>query len=129
MSAILAAVLDKVGWIGAGAAIPLALILAKKQLPKLAGQWVAKLLGEGMGPINDIKDAQEKELVHNIAVAVVKWAEYKIPEKGAGAERYKTAAAKLCAVLPFLKGRDAEIATIIENAVAAMDAELKKIEG
>jgi len=126
MESILATLASKIGWVGFGAAVPLVLILARKQLPKMAGKWVAGLLGDGLGALDKITDPKEKELVHAIAVAVVKWAEYKIPEKGAGRARYEAAAQKLCALLPFLKGRDADIATIIENAVAAMDDELKK---
>ena len=126
MEAILATIAGKIGWVGLGAAIPVLMVIARKQLPKMAGKWVAGLLGDGLGALDKITDPKEKELVHAIAVAVVKWAEYKIPEKGQGRERYAAAAAKLCALLPFLRGRDADIATIIENAVAAMDDELKR---
>ena len=127
MEAILGFLGSKLGMIGVGAAIPLALMLAGKALPKAAGKWASGLLGKGMAEMDKIEDPVEKELVHNIAVAVVKWAEYKIPDKGQGRARFDAAAAKLCALLPFLKGRDKAIADIIENAVVAMDEELKKV--
>lgn len=127
MEAILGFLGSKLGLLGVGAAIPLGLMLAGKALPKAAGKWASGLLGKGISEMDKIEDPVEKELVHNIAVAVVKWAEYKIPDKGQGRARFDAAAAKLCALLPFLKGRDKAIADIIENAVVAMDAELKKM--
>lgn len=104
-------------------------VILKKVLPKYAGNAAAKGISEGFKNIDKIGDPVEKELVHNIAVAVVKWAEYKIPDKGQGRVRFDMAAAKLCALLPFLKGRDKDLADIIENAVVAMDNELKKAVG
>ena len=126
MSAIMAWLGAKGSAVAIGAAIPVVLVFAKKMLTKYAGNMAAKLLGQGMSEMDKITDPVEKQLVRNIAVAVVKWAEYKIPDKGQGRARYDAAAAKLCALLPFLKGRDQAISDIIEDAVAAMDAELKK---
>ncbi len=97
-----------------------------KFAPKFVGKKMGSLLGDAMEKVDDIKDPVEKKLVQDIALAVVKWAEYKIPDRGQGRARYEAAAAKLCLMLPFLKGKDKLIADLIENAVAAMDAELKK---
>lgn len=127
MSAIIAFLGSKLGLLGIGAAIPLVFVLGKKMLPKYAGKWVSGLLGKGMAEMGDIKDPVRKQLVENVALAIVKLAEYEIPDKGQGRARFEAAAAKLCALLPFLKGRDSDIADIIENAVAAMDAELKAV--
>jgi len=102
------------------------LVAAVKFVPKFAGKEAAKALDKALGSIDDIKDPVEQELVRNIAKDVVKWAEYKIPGKGQGRAKFEAAAAKLCALLPFLKGKDKVIADLIENAVAAMDDELKK---
>ena len=128
MEAILGFLGSKIGIFGMGVAIPLVFVAGKKFLPKYFGGIVAKLLGKGLSEMDEIKDPVEKILVQNIAVAVVKWAEYKIPDKGQGRARFETAAAKLCAMLPFLKGRDKDLADIIENAVVAMDDELKRVE-
>lgn len=127
MDAILGFLGSKFGLFGMGAALPIAFMIAKKQLPKMAGGWVSKLLGQGMADVDKIKDPIEQQLVRNIAVDVVKWVEYKIPNRGEGRARYELAASKLCSMLPFLKGRDADLASIIEGAVAAMDEELKKV--
>ena len=78
-----------------------------------------------MKNIDKITDPKRKELIRDVALALVKLAEYEIPDKGQGRARFDSVAGKLCATLPFLKGRDKDIADIIENAVAAMDAELK----
>ena len=97
-----------------------------KFAPKFVGKKMGSLLGDAMEKVDDIKDPVEKKLVQDIALAVVKWAEYKIPDKGQGRVRFEAAAAKLCLMLPFLKGKDKLVADLIENAVAAMDDELKK---
>jgi hypothetical protein len=128
MDAILSFLGSKIGLFSMGAAIPLAFMVGKKMIPKTAGNWVSKLLGEGMADIEKIKDPIEEQLVRNIAVDVVKWVEYRIPDKGQGRARFDLAASKLCAMLPFLKGRESDLATIIEGAVAAMDEELKKVQ-
>ncbi len=99
---------------------------AVKFVPGFVGKKMGALLGEAMEKVEDIKDPVERKLVEDIALAVVKWAEYKIPDKGQGRARFEAAAAKLCLMLPFLKGKDKLVADLIENAVAAMDAELKK---
>jgi hypothetical protein len=111
-----------------GAALPVAFMLGKKLLPKYAASIFSGILGKGMANIDKLEDPKEKELVHAIALAVVKYVEFKIPEGEAGKAKFKIAAQKLCALLPFLAGREADMQAIIENAVAAMDAELKKMD-
>lgn len=118
------------GWASgllSGAVLTGVLIAAVKLVPKFMGKQVLSLLGASMDKVDDIKDPVEKKLVQDIALAVVKWAEYKIPDKGQGRVRFEAAAEKLCLLLPFLKGKDKLVADLIENAVAAMDAELKKM--
>lgn len=128
MDAILGFLGSKIGLLGMGAAIPLAFMVGKKMIPKAAGNWVSKLLGKGMTEMDKIQDPKEKELVHAIALDVVRYVEYKVPSKGEGRARFDLAASKLCAILPFLKGRESDLASIIEGAVAAMDEELKKVQ-
>ena len=127
MSMILAWLSGKGSALALGAALPLIFIAAGKMIPKYAASLASGALGKGMAGIDKLEDPKEKELVHAIAVAVVKWAEYKIPDAGQGRARFEAAAGRLCAMVPFLKGRDKDVANIIEKAVAAMDAELHKI--
>lgn len=128
MTGILAVLGSKLGILGIGAAIPVVLMLGMKFVPKYFGGMAAKALGAGFSEMDKIADPVERQLVHNIAVSVVKWAEYKIPDKGQGHARYYLAAKKLCALLPFLNGRDEQISDLIEGAVVAMDNELKKVQ-
>lgn len=125
MTAILAVLGSKLGLLGVGALVPVVFMLGKKMLPKYFGSMAAKLLGQGFSEMEKIQDPIEKILVQNIAVAVVKWAEYKIPDKGMGHARYDLAAKKLCSMLPFLAGRDEDISDIIEAAVVAVDDQMK----
>lgn len=116
------------GWAGgllSGAVLVGVLVAAVKFVPKFMGKKMEALLGEALEKVEDIKDPVERKLVEDIALAVVKWAEYKIPDKGQGRARFEAAATKLCLMLPFLKGKDKLVADLIENAVAAMDNVLK----
>ena len=128
MEGIISAVTNQLGGIAFGLAIPLVFILAKKWIPKSVAKYVAKYLGEGFGKIDELEDPNERQLVYNIALAVVKWAEYKIPDPGQGELKYDIAAEKLCSILPFLKGREDDIEALIEASVKAMDLELKKYD-
>lgn len=129
MSDIIAIMGSKLGMLGIGVALPLAFMLGKKFIPKYFGGIFAKLLGKGMENVDDIKDPVRKELVRNIAYDLVKLAEYECPDKGQGRVRFEKVASWLCTTLPMLKGQDKALADIIEDAVAAMDNELKKAEG
>ena len=126
MDAIIGFLGSKLGAFSLVAIIPLVFMLGKKYLPRLAGKQVADGIKQGFGKIDAMEDKIESKLLKDIALAVVKWAEYKIPDKGQGRARFEIAANKLCSMLPFLKGRDKDIADIIESAVEAMDNELKK---
>jgi hypothetical protein len=119
------------GWVGGllgGVALTAALAFAGKSLPKLLGSKAADALGAAMANVEKIEDPVRQQKVRAVAKALVEWAEYEIPDKGQGRARYEAVAAKLTALIPALKGKDAKIADIIENAVAAMDAELKKVK-
>ena len=118
------------GWLGGllgGVVLTGALVAAGKVLPKVLGNKAAKALGKAMENVDAIEDPKRKELVLNVAKSLVVWAEYEIPDKGQGRARFEAVASKLVAWIPALKGKDKAIADIIENAVAAMDAELKKV--
>lgn len=91
-------------------------------LRKLLPDFLAKLVSGQVDRLLAAKDPEDKALV----LAIVKWAEAKIPDRGLGHERYMLAADKLVAMFPALaKNRD-DLAAIIEEGVARMDEELKK---
>jgi len=117
------------GWVGGllgGVVLSGALLAIGKALPKFIGGKAASALSDAMANVDKIEDPVRQAKVRAVAKALVEWAEYEIPSKGEGRARYEAVAAKLVALIPALKGKDAKIADIIENAVAAMDAELKK---
>jgi len=126
MSAIIGWLSSKAVGIGIGAIIPIAFMVGKKYIPNLIAKFVSKNLDKGFNDIELIKDEKEKELIRGIALSLVRYAEYKIPDKDAGKEKYKLVAEKLVYILPFLKGQEEKISDLIENAVFAMDNELKK---
>lgn len=128
MATIIAVLGSKLGIFSIGMAIPVLLALGKKFIPKYFGSMFSKSLAQGMKNIDSIQDPVRRQLVHNIALDLVKLAEYEVPESGAGAEKYQKVASWLCSMLPFLKGRDKDILEIIESAVNAMKAELGKVE-
>lgn len=92
---------------------------------KLLGWYFSKNLLAGLTSIDDIQDPKRKELVKAIAYDCVRLAEYELPDKGQGEERFKIVSRRLCMILPFLKGHEAFVATLIESSVAVMDEELK----
>lgn len=108
------------GGVGLAALFP----LAKKQIGKLVSSFAAKNLGKMLDP--DSKDEREKELIRGVVLAMVRLAEYKIPDRGAGREKYRAVAATLVKVMPFLSKHEGRLADLIEEAVTRMDDELKK---
>lgn len=107
-----------------GALVPAVIVFVSKKFPKYLGGLFSKALDKGFENIDKVKGA-EHALLMDVAMALVKYAEYKIPDKGKGKEKYKNVAAWLCKIFPFLKGREEIIADVIENSVAIMDEELK----
>ena len=126
MEGILSAITGKLGAIAFGISIPIAFMLLKRLIPNRLGKLLAGMLDKGFDNIADIDDPVERQLVYDIAIDVVKYAEYKLPDEGKGEEKYELAAAKLCKLLPFLKGREDDIEELIESAVEAMKVELKR---
>lgn len=106
--------------LASGAGIALVLGLAIKIVPKL----LANMLGKKLDGLLSTGDPADKELL----LALVKWAEAKLPEPGQGKARFDMVAAKLVSWFPALKKQEAKISELIEAAVSAMDAELKKHE-
>lgn len=89
---------------------------------------IGKILGSQLQKILDPKtdDPIKRQLIRDLALAAVKLAEYEIPDKGKGGERYALAAEWICRVLPFLRGQKDKLSKLIEGSVVAMDEELKK---
>lgn len=104
--------------LASGAGVALVLGLAIKILPKM----LANLLGKKLDGLLSTEDPADKELL----LALVKWAEKKLPEAGRGKARYDKVAARLVLWFPLLAKQESKISELIENAVVAMDAELKK---
>ena len=92
----------------------------------LVGKNVAAALKEAF----DIKtaDAVKKKLILDVFVAIVKLAEYCIPDRGQGQKRKEVVLAVLTRALPKPIAKHADLLSgLIEEAVATMDDELKKI--
>jgi hypothetical protein len=126
MSAILAWLSAKGSALAIGAAIPIVLVLAKKMIPARLASALAGMLGKQMDKVANMEDPVRRGLYMSLALDLVRIAEYELPDKGKGVERYKMVADKLCAMLPILKGQEDKVEQLIEAAVIAMDAELKK---
>lgn len=124
MGAIEAFLAGKLAFVLGGVGIGLGLTLAGRLVPGLVSKFVG---GQLVSLLNiQTKDPVESKLIHDVVLALVRLAEYKIPEKGAGEARYKLVVDRLVALVPPLKGQEEKLAALIESAVAAMDAELKK---
>lgn len=124
MEAFIAILASKLGLAGAGLGAGLALMLGKRFLPGFLAKHASAELIKLLNP--NTTDPKEKELIHAVVVALVRLAEYKIPDRGAGAARYQAVANKLCALVPVLHGQEDRIKELIEAGVAAVDDELKK---
>lgn len=105
--------------LGAGVAGLVALLV------KVAPGYLAKQVGASLDKSLNLSNPSDREF----AMAVVKWVETKIPDRGMGGERYKLAASKLVAMFPVLASQQDSIRILIEEAVNRMDEELKKRGG
>lgn len=108
----------KWAWVlGAGAAaaaFPLIRRFVLKQIEKYVGKNLENFI--------DSSKPEDRELV----LALVKWAEKKIPEKGAGTEKYDLVAKKLSSLFPLLKQYEEKVSELIEDAVLKLNEELQK---
>jgi len=118
LSGIIAFISAKGATLASGAGIALVLGLATKLLPKIIGNQVSKQLDK----LLRLENPEDKELV----LAIVKWVEIKLPDRGKGKERFALAAAMLTRLIPLLKGSEAKLAMLIEEGVHSMDESLKK---
>lgn len=117
--------------LGAAMAIPLAIRWAKNNLPRLAGNWLAGQIKRGMEG-QGMTDAELRELVHEITLALCRFAERKLPDDGLGPQRMEMilAAAKTVPVLKYVvEGREDDWRAIINAVAREWDTELKKSVG
>ena len=124
MEAFLAMIGGKLGLVALAGGTALSGYLAKKFVPGL----IQKYLGIGLRFVLDPKtsDPKEKQLIHDLALAAVKLVEYKIPDSGQGGVKKEVVSALLQKVMP--KAQADILSEIVEQAVATMDAELKKVQ-
>lgn len=102
------------GLIGTGGA----LAIAHKLLPGI----VAKMAGARLKTLLAAKDEADRALV----LALVKWAEKKIPDSGKGGERFKLVMTKIASIFRLNDSQKEEVAGLIEDMVKAADEELRK---
>lgn len=120
------------GWVAAGAmavAAPLAWRWVKKNVPEMLARRAgrqARLALAGAG----VADPDLKELIHDVVLALVRFAEKKLPDEGMGEARMRMVldtAESLPVVGAFVKANEEHVVAIIEEAVKKMDAEAKAV--
>ena len=111
--------------LASGAVVGLAVMAAWKIGLSQWDKFINRQLGLLMS-LEKIQDPKEKELVKDIVLSIIKWAEFRIPDNGKGKERYTLAAAQLVKFFPILKNQEGKLAELIEEGVKRMDEALKK---
>ncbi len=107
-----------------GGLIVIGLALMKNWLPKKLKNFFSKNLAEGIRNIESLRNPIRRALYRELALVLVKIAEYELPAPGTGKLKYAQVAIDICNMLPFLKGQAATIKNIIETAVNTMKREL-----
>lgn len=125
MTALLATILAKVGvgklLIGSGLAGSLLILMAKKYIPNMFGDWLKSALAKELQP--DFSDPAEKALFVDMVKGICRFVEYKIPDEP-GIDKFDKVKKML---MRFVSEKYAdEIVGIIIEAVKKMNEELKK---
>jgi len=118
MEAISAFFAGKVAWLIGLAGVGGALMLAKRTLPKLAAKWAGKQVSKALAS----QDKDDRELV----LALVRWAEKKIPGPGKGKEKLALVTDKIVSMFPLSDRNKGNVREIIEESVYKMKEELGK---
>lgn len=118
MGTLIAAIKGKALLALAGIGGAAAAALLARLIPKLIGKYAEQYLERAL----DMRNAEDRELV----MALVKFAEKKIPDAGTGKEKYRMVAAKIVRMLPVMKNHEERIGQMIEDAVSKLDKELKE---
>ncbi len=115
-------VATKFGAAGLGAVGALLLSQAVPLVKPLMGKLIKAQIDKVLEP--DLKDPKEKELLKNLALAAIAYAEYKIPDRGEGKAKKALASSALARFLPGVAGQVA--AELIQEAFDSLDDDLKK---
>lgn len=115
-------VASKVGLAGASA---LGGVLLAKAVP-LVRPLLGKVIKSGLDKVLEPKmaDPKERELLKNLLVASIAYAEYKLPDRGAGEAKKKLAASALAKFLPGVAGE--VLGDLVQEAFDSLDDDLKK---
>lgn len=113
----------------AAIAMPLVLAYAKKRVPEMVTRWIGRevrlaLAGAG------VPDPDLRELMRDVILAAVRFAEKKLPDEGMGEARLRLVLdlfGRLPIVGSFVKGHEPFVRELVEEAVKRMDAEAKGI--
>lgn len=114
----------------AAMALPMAWSWAKKNLPKMLAGWAMKEIRLGLAG-GGVEDPDVKELLKVQVMALVKFAERKLPDEGMGEQRMEMILGlmlRIPLVGAHLKGYEPQLRELIEECVKEMDAELKAFE-
>lgn len=88
----------------------------------LLGKIIKAQLDRAMAP--NLADPKEKELLKNLAVAAITYAEYKLPDRGEGKAKKALASSALTRFLPGVAGQVA--ADLVQEAFDSLDDDLKQ---
>lgn len=73
------------------------------------------------------KDPKKKKLIQDLVMALVRLAEYEIPDRGQGQKKWRFVATWIITLVPMLSGQKQLLANLIRDAVASVDDELKRL--
>lgn len=90
----------------------------KKYLPGL----VASLALKNFNKLLDVKDPADRDLV----LALMIWAEKKIPDRGKGRERWEMVVSHAEKIFPGVSKHHKEFVDLVEELMSRLDEELKK---
>jgi hypothetical protein len=127
MSALLAGlfgklVASKIGLAGASALGGVLLVKIAPLVRPLFGKLFKSQLDRILAP--DLADPKEKELLRQLALSAMAYAEHKIPDRGQGVAKK---ALVIAALSKFVPGVAAQVVgDLIEEAFGSLDDEMKK---
>lgn len=106
---------------------------AKNSLPGVLAGWVIVRVQTGLAGAG-VENGDLKELIHDITIPLVKFAEKKLPDSGLGPQRLAWIEDALSRI-PWagflfhwiITTKQAEWRAVVEACVARMDEELKKV--
>jgi len=116
---------SKLGIAGVSAIGALAIAKVAPLVRPLFGKVIKAQVDKVLAP--NLADPIEKVKLLDLAIAAMAYAEYKIPDRGAGAARKALVVDKLNDYLPELAAQ--AIADLVEEAFESLDDELKERTG